>query len=219
MSGTAFFDDLQKSFTDVPIDSANNNAIDTIAFLDASETMVKMFDALNSTILSNTVKPDMTNNIKGVREGCIRNPLHAATLQALIAVDAKAQEKLMWLVRGLRFIYFALTTDLAGEGTEVDAKTQAVKTQKVETLSEAFKFSYNKVLAPCHGKLVAIGIRQSLAFVPNASDFYPKLSSTLTIDEIKEKLTLWLGGLGRIVDILYPLIDDKSEEYKARLKK
>ena len=37
-----FFDEIKMSFADVPVDAANNNAIDTIAFLKASDEVVKL---------------------------------------------------------------------------------------------------------------------------------------------------------------------------------
>lgn len=43
--GGTFFDTLNKSFKDVPIDEANGNAIDTTAFCDAAESLVTLFGA------------------------------------------------------------------------------------------------------------------------------------------------------------------------------
>lgn len=41
--GVTFVDTLKKSFVDVPIDTANNNAIDTDTFLEATESLVTIF--------------------------------------------------------------------------------------------------------------------------------------------------------------------------------
>lgn len=38
-----FFDTIQKSFVDVPVDAANDNAIHTSEFLDASESLTTLF--------------------------------------------------------------------------------------------------------------------------------------------------------------------------------
>ena len=38
-----FFDTIQKSFVDVPVDAANENAIHTSEFLDASESLTTLF--------------------------------------------------------------------------------------------------------------------------------------------------------------------------------
>jgi hypothetical protein len=41
--GHTFFDSIKRSFADVPVDSANNNAIDTSAFLEAAESLTTLF--------------------------------------------------------------------------------------------------------------------------------------------------------------------------------
>lgn len=41
-----FFDTLQKSFVDVPVDAANDNAIHTSEFLDAAESLTTLFGTL-----------------------------------------------------------------------------------------------------------------------------------------------------------------------------
>jgi hypothetical protein len=43
--GGTIIDTFKKSFTDVPIDAEKNNAINTEAFLDASEALTGMFGA------------------------------------------------------------------------------------------------------------------------------------------------------------------------------
>ena len=41
--GGTFFDTLKKSFVDVPVDTANDNAIDTQSFLEAAEALTTLF--------------------------------------------------------------------------------------------------------------------------------------------------------------------------------
>lgn len=41
--GGTFFDTVKKSFKDVPIDAANDNAISTDEFCDAAESLVTLF--------------------------------------------------------------------------------------------------------------------------------------------------------------------------------
>ena len=43
--GTTFFDRLRRSFTDVPIDPDNANAIATTEFLEAAESLTTLFGA------------------------------------------------------------------------------------------------------------------------------------------------------------------------------
>lgn len=56
-AGGSFFDTLTKNFKDVPIDAANDNAIDATAFCDASESLVTLFGAykLLSTALRSSL--------------------------------------------------------------------------------------------------------------------------------------------------------------------
>ena len=41
--GGTYFDSIKKSFADVPIDTANNNAIPTQPFLEAAESLTTLF--------------------------------------------------------------------------------------------------------------------------------------------------------------------------------
>ena len=43
MAQTSFLDSIKKSFADVPIDTANDNAIATTEFLEASESLSSLF--------------------------------------------------------------------------------------------------------------------------------------------------------------------------------
>lgn len=49
-----FFASLKKSFSNVPIDSANNNAIDTSSFLEASESLITLFGTSQQTPQTST---------------------------------------------------------------------------------------------------------------------------------------------------------------------
>lgn len=59
-----FFENEQykRSFADVPIDAANDNAISTKEFIEACNTLVVIFDYLKSAAFS-PVKSDITNNV------------------------------------------------------------------------------------------------------------------------------------------------------------
>lgn len=48
--GGTWFDTLQKSFIDVPVDAANDNAISTTEFLQAAQSLTTLFGAINSHI-------------------------------------------------------------------------------------------------------------------------------------------------------------------------
>lgn len=62
-AGGTLLDTFQKSFVDVPVDAAKNNAISTTEFLEAAESMTAMFDVLGSVAFS-PVKNDMLGNVK-----------------------------------------------------------------------------------------------------------------------------------------------------------
>lgn len=42
-AGGTFLDTFKKSFVDVPVDAANDNAVDTTSFLEAAESLTTMF--------------------------------------------------------------------------------------------------------------------------------------------------------------------------------
>lgn len=81
-SGTTFFDTIKKSFAEVPVDSSRDNAIETSAFLEASESLttlfglailcllasLKIFDLISLDVLGSVafkpVKADILGNIK-----------------------------------------------------------------------------------------------------------------------------------------------------------
>ena len=50
-SEQTFFDTIKKSFTDVPIDASNDNAISTTEFLEAAESLTTLFGMLPAPIL------------------------------------------------------------------------------------------------------------------------------------------------------------------------
>lgn len=61
---STFFDEMQKSFADVKI---TDGKIDTSDFLQASESLVKLFDLLGSTAFV-VVQNDMNGNIAKIRK-------------------------------------------------------------------------------------------------------------------------------------------------------
>ena len=115
----------------------------------------------------------------------------------------------MWLTRGLRFIYYAITWHLDGKDDKGNA---------LPTLGDAFKAAYQATLAKVHSWASSVAVSTALKYgVPTSEDFYASLSAE-PVDQIREKLRVWLAGLERIVGILYPLIDTTSPEFKARAK-
>ena len=52
--GGSFFDTIKKNFTDVPVDAANGNAINTTDFLQAAESLTGLFGKIRSLRLNST---------------------------------------------------------------------------------------------------------------------------------------------------------------------
>ena len=67
-SSPTFFDSLKKSFADVPIGTANDNAIPTSDFLEAAESLCSLFGRY---YLFTPLKNDMLGNVKvGLLPAC-----------------------------------------------------------------------------------------------------------------------------------------------------
>ncbi|KAI2641248.1 glycolipid transfer protein [Xylaria nigripes] len=187
--GATLFSTFRCSFVDVPVDAANDNAISTIQFLDAAESLTTMFDALGSVAFS-PVKSDMIGNIKKIRDRMLASPAESETLQALVLNELKtkshkAAEGLVWLVRGLDFTCIALSQNLVKE---------------FEELSASFREAYGRTLKPHHGILVKPVFSAAMSACPYRKDFYPKLGSDLAI--VKAEMTAYLAALEKIVGIL-----------------
>lgn len=103
LPNSTFFDTLKRSFTSVPIDSNNDNAIPTAEFLEAAESLTTLFDVLGSVAFT-PVKNDMLGNVKKIRDRQLAAPAESETLQALVRNEIKskkhtATEGLVWLNR------------------------------------------------------------------------------------------------------------------------
>ena len=101
---STFFDEMKKSFADVPI---TDKKIDTASFLEASESLIKLFDLLGSSAFQ-VVQKDMTGNITKIRTKLLADPAGSGTLQDLVLSEANTKTKtatqgLLWLSRGLQF--------------------------------------------------------------------------------------------------------------------
>ncbi|KAI1437906.1 glycolipid transfer protein [Xylaria sp. CBS 124048] len=187
--GLTLLSTFKRSFVDVPIDAANDNAISTTEFLEAAESLTSMFDALGSVAFS-PVKSDMLGNVKKIRDRQLAAPAESETLQALVlnelkAKSHKATEGLVWLVRGLDFTCIALSQNLAKDGEE---------------LSVSFREAYGATLKPHHGMLVKPVFSAAMSACPYRKDFYPKLGSDHSA--VSSELKVYLAALEKIVSIL-----------------
>lgn len=183
---STFFDEMKKSFADVPV---SDDKIDTAAFLEASESLVKLFDLLGSSAFS-VVQKDMTGNIDKIRAKLLKDPAHSATLQDLVLAEAgtkdkKATQGLLWLSRGLQFTAQAMRETVDNPGKE---------------MTVTFTDAYTKTLAQYHGMLVKPIFKLAMKACPYRKDFYEKLGEDQA--KVAEQLAVWLEALERIVTII-----------------
>jgi len=179
-----FFDSIKRSYENVDI---TDRGIDTSQFLEASESLVTMFDLLGATAFA-VVKNDMNGNIKKIRDRQLSHPLQSATLEGL-AVNEKTEKKpvategMMWLFRGLSFTATALR--------------RSVDNPK-EELSESFKKSYDVTLKKYHSMFVQPVFALAMKACPYRADFYKKLGADKT--KVDKQITGWLDALEHIVN-------------------
>ncbi|KAI9890714.1 MAG: hypothetical protein M1814_003644 [Vezdaea aestivalis] len=198
--GGTFFQTFRKSFTDVPIDAANGNAISTTEFLEAAESFLPLFDILGSVAFT-PVKTDMNGNIKKIRDRQLAFPAESSTLQSLVRSELAskkhvATEGLVWLTRGLDFTSQALRQNL---------DTPA------EELSTSFRAAYGKTLKPHHSFMIKPVFSAAMGATPYRKDFYGKLGAELGSVEVEQRI--WLEGLEKRVVILKEFMGSKEAKW------
>ncbi|ODV78880.1 glycolipid transfer protein [Suhomyces tanzawaensis NRRL Y-17324] len=180
---STFFDEMKKSFADVPI---SDSKIDTAAFLEASESLVKLFDLLGSSAFA-VVQKDMTGNINKIRTKLLADPSGAGTLQDLILSEAGGKTKtatqgLLWLSRGLQFTAQAMRETV---------------NRPADELTKTFTDAYGKTLSQFHGMLVKPIFKLAMKACPYRKDFFEKLGADQA--KVAEQLEAWLKALENVV--------------------
>ncbi|KAK3292150.1 glycolipid transfer protein domain-containing protein [Chaetomium fimeti] len=198
--GGTYIDTFKGSFTTVPIDAENANAISTTEFLDAAESLTTMFDLLGSVAFS-PVKKDVLGNVEKLRKRQLAAPLESQNIQDLVRNELKnkthtATEGLLWLVRALEFTCIALSQNLANHAEE---------------LSDSFRGAYGVTLKPHHSMFVKPVFSAAMSACPYRKDFYVKLGS----DEgkVKEEMRLYLEALDKVVGILKGFLDTPDAKW------
>ncbi|ODV88815.1 hypothetical protein CANCADRAFT_128776 [Tortispora caseinolytica NRRL Y-17796] len=184
---STFFDNMKKSFADVTI--SDGNEIDTAEFLEASESLIKLFDLLDSPAFS-VVQKDMKGNVDKIRERLLAKPIDASTLQKLVLDEkanktTKATQGLLWLTRGLKFTATAIRKNVNNESEE---------------LTKSFSDAYSETLSKYHSMMVRPIFKLAMKAVPYRKDFYAKLGSDAA--KVKEQLLVWLSALEKVVQII-----------------
>ncbi|KAG9245799.1 glycolipid transfer protein domain-containing protein [Calycina marina] len=198
--GGTFLDTVKKSFTDVPMNKENDNAISTTEFLEAAESLTTLFDVLGSMAFQ-PVKNDILGNVKKVRDRQLAAPAESETLQALVFNELKtkkhtATEGLVWLVRGLDFTCIALCQNLA---------------TSTEELSASFRTAYGSTLKPHHSFLVKPIFSAAMSACPYRKDFYVKLGEDP--DKVAAELRVWLASLTQLIAVLKGFLDRKEAKW------
>ncbi|KAH3663748.1 hypothetical protein OGAPHI_005150 [Ogataea philodendri] len=180
---STFFDEMKKSFADVPV---VDGKIATADFLEASESLVKLFDLLGSSAFS-VVQNDMTGNIQKVRAKLLESPDKTGTLQDLILSEVTDKKKtatqgLLWLCRGLQFTAVAMR--------------ETVSRPKDE-LNKTFTDAYGKTLTKYHTMLIRPIFKLAMKACPYRADFFAKLGADQ--EKVAQQLEEWLSALEKIV--------------------
>ncbi|KAF3767346.1 glycolipid transfer protein [Cryphonectria parasitica EP155] len=191
---------FKKSFADVPIDADNN--ISTKEFIEATESLVVIFDYLKASAFS-PVKSDISGNATKIDTRFKEAPAESATLQDLVKNELKskkhtATEGLLWLTRGLDFMYQALSANNKNSSEE---------------LSVSFTNAYGETLKPHHGFIVKKVFSAAMGFCPKRADFYKEVGKDTPPEKFQGQMDPWLAGLEKIVGILKPFMDSKEAKW------
>lgn len=199
-AGGTIVDTFKRSFTDVPVDAANGNAVSTLEFLDASESLTTMFDVLGGVAFG-PVKSDLLGNVKKLRTRYEEAPAESANVQDLARNELKtkshtATEGLLWLVRGLDFTCQALKANVAAPAEE---------------LSVSFKNAYGNTLKPHHSFIVKPIFSAAMSACPYRKDFYSKLGEDQA--KVTEEFGKYLAALDSVVAILKEFVNSKEAKW------
>jgi len=179
---TTYFETISKSFADVPVTA---EGVDTVAFLEASEGLVKMFDLLGKGAFT-VVQSDLTGNIAKVRARYDAFPDKSKTLEELVISEKTekkrtATEGLLWLLRGLHFTQVGMQNSF----------------HKDEELSVSFNKGYETTLKQHHSFVVRPIFSLAMKACPYRKDFYEKLGAGRP--NFATEFEKWLAALTSIV--------------------
>ncbi|ETW78534.1 hypothetical protein HETIRDRAFT_323721 [Heterobasidion irregulare TC 32-1] len=174
-----------KSFADVPVHA---DGVDTLAFLEAADGLVDIFDLLGSGVFA-FVQTDLRNNIAGVRTRHASRPADAHTLEALVAAEASDRDRtatasLVRLTRGLAFTCHALQNAQADPAAE---------------LHTCFRRAYDLVLRHHHTFLVRSVVAIAIRAVPRRPDFYARIAQGADPAALARAMDPWLAALAALV--------------------
>ncbi|ORY59408.1 glycolipid transfer protein domain-containing protein [Leucosporidium creatinivorum] len=180
---STYFETVQRSYVDVPVSDAG---VDTLAFLEATEGLIKMFDLLGNPSFA-IVQSDMTGNVAKIRTRYLAHPEQSATLESLMEHEKTEKKKtategLLWLIRGLKFTQIAL---------------QRSQADKAEELAVSFTKAYEVTLKKFHSFVVKPLFALAMKACPYRANFYAKLGPPES--NVDAELTKWLTALEQII--------------------
>ncbi|KAK6346877.1 hypothetical protein TWF696_006982 [Orbilia brochopaga] len=191
-----WFDGLKRPWQKV----STTPGINTTEFLEASESLVTLFDLLGAATFS-PVTSDMNGNIKKVRDRYEASPAVSGTLQELVDHESKekgnkatATQGLLWLLRGLDFTAKALRHNV---------------NNPEEELTTSFQHSYDATLKKHHNFVVKGIFTVALKATPYRAVFYEKLGGSPTL--IKKQLGPWLESMEEVVAIMQKNYADNKD--------
>ncbi|KAI9202879.1 glycolipid transfer protein domain-containing protein [Polychytrium aggregatum] len=188
MATPSFFHQIHRSYIDVPI--TPEEGIDTGAFLEATESLIKLFDSMGSAFAS--VKADMQGNVTKIRTKFLSDPINLSTLQSIVLAEKSdkkktATEALLWLKRALEFTSAGLRRSLD---------------QPTEELSVSFSKAYEVTLAQFHSFLIRPVFALAMKACPLRKDFYAKLAGSESPEDLVKQMSEWLSALEHLIGIL-----------------
>ncbi|EWZ82144.1 hypothetical protein NW765_007762 [Fusarium oxysporum] len=198
--GGTIVQSLKRTFADVPVDEANGNAVSTVEFLEASESLTTIFDAIGGVAFG-PVKKDILGNVEKLRARHAAAPAESATVQDLVRNELKtgkhtATEGCLWLIRGL---------DFTKQGLEHNVQNPSVE------LSDSFRDAYGNTLKPHHSFMVKPIFSAAMSAVPYRKDFYAKLGDNP--EKVQADLEAYLASFSKVVAILKEFINSKEAKW------
>jgi hypothetical protein len=189
-----FFDTMTFSYVDV---IRVQGEIEVETYLKATESLITIFDHLSPTAFI-PIKADMNGNVLKIRQKYLKDTDKYSTLEKIVRSESETKDKvatqgLLWLNRGLKFIYQALNRS---------------QEDKEEELCDSFSASYGEVLKPYHSFLVSPIFKLAMRACPYRADFYDKLAPSKEV--LDEEFPKWLGSLGDCVKSVDDLFAEKD---------
>ncbi|XP_040208871.1 pleckstrin homology domain-containing family A member 8 isoform X1 [Rana temporaria] len=188
-----FFSTMTHRFSDLVYEG--EDGIPTEYFLNSCYAIVPVLDKLGPTVFA-PVKMDFVGNIKKINQKYITNKEELTTLQKIVLHEVNANlaqvrnsatEALLWLKRGLKFLFQFLSEVKNGESN----------------IQTALSNAYGKTLRQHHGWVV----RGVFALALRAAPTYEGFVAALAVHEGDEKHKFFFDGMMRDLNLYLPAME------------